>query len=372
MDWRVKFVDYPQQWRRQRAELLPVIEDTIARGDLMPAEQLLGFEAELARFIGSGRAVGVSDCTDGLRLLAHALDIGAGDEVVTVAHTFVATLSPFVLRGATPILADVGDDHLMDTDQLADLVTERTRVIVPVHLNGRTADMDAVQKAADSVGAVVLEDAAQALGAAFDRRTAGTFGLASTYSFNPAKMLGALGDAGAVLTDDVALADRLLALRDHGRVGPSGLDGWGYNSRLDNLQAAVLGWRLRQVPEWIQRRRALAARYDEMLRDLPELEVPVAPDADPRRFDVYQNYPVTTDRRDALAAHLRDDGVETRISWPVPLHRQRGLGLDHWRLPNTERLCRRVLSLPLNPELEDWQVEYVAAGIRRFFGAASR
>lgn len=368
MDWRVEFADYPRQWRRQRAELLPLIEDTIARGDLVLRQQLLDFEAELARFTGSGRAVGVSDGTDGLRLLAHALDIGPGDEVVTVAHTFVATLSPFVLRGATPVLADIGSDHLMDTDQLTDLVTERTRVIIPVHLNGRTVDMDAVRKAADSVGAVVLEDAAQALGAAFDRRAAGTFGLASTYSFNPAKMLGALGDAGAVLTDDVALADRLLALRDHGRVGPDELDGWGYNSRLDNLQAAILGWRLRQLPEWIQRRRALAARYDEMLRDLPELQVPVAPGADPRRFDVYQNYPVTTDRRDVLAEHLRDDGVQTRISWPVPLHRQRGLGLDHWQLPHTERLCRRVLSLPLNPELEDWQVEYVAASIRRFFG----
>jgi dTDP-4-amino-4,6-dideoxygalactose transaminase len=367
VDWRVKFVDYPLQWRRQRDELLPIIEDTIARGDLMLRQQLHDFEDHLARFAGSVRAVGVSNCTDGLRLLAHALDIGPGDEVVTVAHTFVATLSPFVLRGAKPVLADVGTDHLMDTDQLSDLVTERTRVIIPVHLNGRTVDMHAVQKAADEVGAVVLEDAAQALGAAFERRTAGTFGLASTYSFYPAKMLGALGDAGAVLTDDIALADRLLALRDHGRVSKSDLDGWGYNCRLDNLQAAILDWRLRQLPEGIQRRRSLAARYDEMLRDLPDLQIPVAPDADPRRFDVYQNYPVTTDRRDALAEHLRDDGVETLISWPVPLHRQRGLGLDHWQLPHTERLCRRVVSLPMNPELEDWQVEYVAGSIRRFF-----
>jgi dTDP-4-amino-4,6-dideoxygalactose transaminase len=371
VDWRVKFVDYPGQWRRQRAELLPVIEDTIARGDLMLRHQLSDFEEHLARFNGSVRAVGVSNCTDGLRLLAHALDVGAGDEVVTVAHTFVATLSPFVLRGAKPVLADVGADHLMDTDQLVDLVTERTRVIIPVHLNGRTADMEAVQKAADSVGAVVIEDAAQALGAAFDRRNAGTFGLASTYSFYPAKLLGALGDGGAVLTDDESLADRLLALRDHGRVGKSELDGWGYNCRLDNLQAAVLDWRLRQLPEWIQRRRSLAARYDEMLRDLPGLELPVAPDADARRYDVYQNYPVTTDERDRLAEHLRDDGVETLVSWPVPLHRQRGLGLEHWNLPRTERLCRRVLSLPMHPELEDWQVEYVAGSVRRFFGGSS-
>lgn len=368
MDWRVKFVDYPEQWRRQRDGLLPVIEDTIARGDLMLRHQLSDFEAHLARFNGSARAVGVSNCTDGLRLLAHALDIGPGDEIITVAHTFVATLSPFVLRGAKPVLADIGADHLMDTDHLVDLVTDRTRVIIPVHLNGRTVDMDAVQKAADTSGAVVLEDAAQALGASFDQRTAGTFGLASTYSFYPAKMLGALGDAGAVLTDDNALADRLLALRDHGRVTKSDLDGWGYNCRLDNLQAAILDWRLSHLPEGIRRRRELAATYDEMLRDVDGLELPVAPDADPRRFDVFQNYAVTTDDRDRLAEHLRDDGVETLISWPTPLHRQRGLGLEHWHLPRTERLCERVLSLPMHPELSVDQVQYVAGSIRRFFG----
>ena len=371
MDWRVKFVDYPEQWRRQRAELLPIIEDTIARGDLMLRQQLADFEQNLARFNGSAGAVGVSNCTDGLRLLAHHLDIGPGDEVVTVAHTFVATLSPFVLRGAKPVLADIGADHLMDTGQLEELVTERTRVIIPVHLNGRTVDMEAVQKAAAAVGAVVIEDAAQALGATFDGRVAGTFGLASTYSFYPAKMLGALGDAGAVLTDDEALADRLRALRDHARVTKSDLDGWGYNCRLDNLQAAVLDWRLRQLPGWIERRRALAGRYDMMLRDVSEVELPVGPDADDRRRDVFQNYPIMTDDRDALAEHLRADGIETLISWPTPLHRQRGLGLDHWNLPRTERLCRRVLSLPLYPELEDSQVAYVADSVRRFFGRSA-
>jgi dTDP-4-amino-4,6-dideoxygalactose transaminase len=366
VNWRVKFVDYPEQWRRQRAELLPVIEDTLARGDLMLRGQLRDFEADLARFNGSAHAVGVSNCTDGLRLLAHALDVGPGDEVVTVAHTFIATISPFVLRGAKPMFVDIGEDHLMDTDQLADVLTERTRVIIGVHLNGRTVDMTAVQKAADSVGAVVLEDAAQALGATIDGRTAGTFGLASTYSFYPAKLLGALGDAGAVLTDDAALAERLHQLRDHGRVTKSEVDGWGYNCRLDNLQAAVLGWRLRQLPGWIERRRALAARYDQLLHDLPGLGLPVAPDADGRRHDVFQNYPVTTEDRDGLVEHLRRDGVETLVSWPVPLHRQRGLGLEHWSLPRTEWLCRSVVSLPLHPELEDWQVEHVADSVRRF------
>ncbi|GLY08580.1 MULTISPECIES: DegT/DnrJ/EryC1/StrS family aminotransferase [Actinoplanes] len=369
MDWRVRFVDYPEQWRRQRDELLPIIEDTIARGDLMLRHQLHDFEEHLAAFNGSARAVGVSNCTDGLRLLAHALDIGPGDEVVTVAHTFVATISPFVLRGATPVLVDIGPDHLMDTAQLAEKVTERTRVIIPVHLNGRTVDMDEVLRIADSVGAVVVEDAAQALGATFGGRRSGTFGLASTYSFYPAKLLGALGDAGAVLTDDPSLADRLLKLRDHGRVAKAELDGWGYNCRLDNLQAAILDWRLAQLPRWIERRRELARRYDALLAPVPGLRIPTGPDADERRYDVFQNYPVTTLERDKLVEHLRADGVETLISWPIPLHHQKGLGLEHWQLPRTEELCRRVLSLPMHPELEEWQIEHVAASIQRFFGA---
>ena len=370
MDWRVKFVDYPEQWQRQRDELLPIIEDTIARGDLMLRQQLLDFEANLARFNGSGHAVGVSNCTDGLRLLAHALDVGPGDEVVTVAHTFIATISPFALRGATPVLVDIGADHLMDPEQLLGAVTERTRVIIPVHLNGRTVDMAAVQKAAESVGAVVAEDAAQALGATFNGRTAGTFGLASTYSFYPAKMLGALGDGGAVLTDDPALAGRLRSLRDHGRVSKSEVDGWGYNCRLDNLQAAILDWRLGQLPAWIERRREVARMYDQMLSGIDGIELPVGPDADAQRVDVFQNYVVTTQERDRLVTHLRDDGIETLVSWPVPVHRQPGLGLDHWKLPQTERLCDRVLSLPMHAELEDWQVEYVAWSVRRYFGHA--
>lgn len=368
MDWRVKFIDFPEQWRRQRGELLPIIEDTIARGDLMLREQLVDFETHLAAFNGSMHAVGVSNCTDGLRLLAHALDVGPEDEVVTVAHTFIATISPFVLRGATPVFVDIGADHLMDTDQLLSAVTARTKIIIPVHLNGRTVDMDAVLKAANSVGATVIEDAAQALGATYDGKTAGTFGAASTYSFYPAKMLGALGDAGAVLTDDPQIAKDMHRLRDHGRVTKSDVDGWGFNCRLDNLQAAILDWRLTQLPVWIEHRRSLARLYDEMLRDIDGLDLPVGPDSDSRRRDVFQNYPVMTNDRDALFEHLRNDGIEILISWPLPVHKQPGLKLDHWNLPNTERLSKRVLSLPMNAELDVTQVEYVSKSVRRFFG----
>jgi dTDP-4-amino-4,6-dideoxygalactose transaminase len=369
MDWRVPFVDFPEQWRRQREELLPVIETVISQGDLMLRQQLADFEGHLAAFVGTSRAVGVSNCTDGLRLVAHALDVGPADEIVTVAHTFAATISPFVLRGATPVLVDIGDDHLMDCDQLASVVSPRTKVILPVHLNGRTCDMDPVIKVAESVGATIVEDAAQALGATYRGRDAGTFGLASSYSFYPAKSLGALGDAGAVLTDDDALADRVRILRDHGRTTKSAIGEWGYNCRLDNVQAAILDWRLAQLPSWIDRRRTIAGAYQARLSQVPEVEIPPGPDEDPLRLDVFQNYVVTTDARDQLGRYLAGHGIETLISWPVPLHHQPGLGLEHWSLPQTERLCQRVLSLPMYPELGDHQVDYVCDHIARFFGA---
>ncbi|GAB2456433.1 DegT/DnrJ/EryC1/StrS family aminotransferase [Nocardioides hungaricus] len=367
MVWRVKFIDFPLQWQQQRAHLLPLIDDTLARGDVMLRQQLVDFERNLAAFVGTKHGVGVSNCTDGLRLIAHSLDIGPGDEVVTVAHTFIATISPFVMRGAKPVFVDIGADQLMDTTQLEAAVTDRTKVIIPVHLNGRTVDMTEVVRVADSCGATVIEDAAQALGATIDGRTAGTLGRASTYSFYPAKMLGAPGDAGAVLTDDDQLAGDIHRLRDHGRVTKTEVDGWGYNCRLDNLHAAILDWRLTQLPAWIEHRRALAQVYHDGLNDIDELDLPVGPSQDSRRRDVYQNYTVMTDRRDELVEHLTGDGIEVLVSWPVPFHKQAGVGLDHWSLPNTERLSRRVVSLPMNAELTVEQAEMVIASVRGFF-----
>jgi len=310
--------------------------------------------------------VGVSNCTDGLRLLAHALDIGPGAEVVTAAHTFIATLSPFVLRGAHPVLVDIGGDHLVDADELEQLVGPRTQLIVPVHLNGRVCNMGPIMKAAESVGALVVEDAAQALGATWHGQTSGTFGLASVYSFYPAKLLGAPGDGGAVLTNDRSLAHRVRSLRDHGRVTKSSVNGWGYNCRLDNLHAAILDWRLTHLPKWIDRRRAIARIYAERLDGLEDLDLPPGPDTDPQRRDVFQNYVVGTTQRDDLVTYLTEHGVETLVSWPVPLHHQEGLDLAHWSLPRTEQLCRRVVSLPMHVELDDWQVNYVCDQVRTF------
>ncbi|TME58090.1 MAG: hypothetical protein E6I58_03705 [Chloroflexi bacterium] len=245
-------------------------------------------------------------------------------------------------------------------------VTPRTRAIMPVHLNGRLVRMDRVMEVAQAHNLLVLEDTAQALGGSYMGVRGGGWGLAGAFSFYPAKLLGAYGDAGAVVTSDKGLAERLRELRDHGRISKTGFSGWGYNCRLDNLQAAILDLKLKKVPDWIGQRRRLAAIYDEELADVGAVKRPPGPDGGPF-FDIYQNYVIEAEKRDALAAHLASSGIETLVSpGPVPNHKQ-PVGLDHFHLPRTEALCASVLSLPLNNELGEEQVLEVAGAIKDFY-----
>jgi aminotransferase EvaB len=270
---------------------------------------------------------------------------------------------------ATPILVDVGEDHNMDVSQVEAAVSPRTRAIIPVHLNGRICDMAALMDIAQRNNLVVIEDAAQALGATFNGKKAGSFGLASCFSFYPAKMLGTAGDGGMVVTDSEEAAARLRALRDNGRVmGQDEVVCYGFNSRLDNLHAAMLNVKLKYLPGWIERRREIARLYDRGLSDLPQIKLPPAPQNGGPYFDVYQNYVIRCQERDRLAAHLRDSGVEVLISWPIPMHHQKALALGHFHLPETERISREVISLPCYPELSDDKAEYVIEAVHGFYG----
>jgi dTDP-4-amino-4,6-dideoxygalactose transaminase len=362
----VRFWNFPRHFRAIEDEVMAEIVSTLRAGDLVMRQQLRNFEEAFGARIGTQFCVGVSNCTDGLRLTLEALGIGQGDEVITVSHTFVATLAAIHHVGATPVLADVGRDHLMDVGSVEGLLTENTRAIIPVHLNGRVCDMERLMPLADAHGVVVVEDAAQAVGAKVDGRTAGTFGAAACYSFYPAKLLGAFGDAGAVVTNDPILANRLILLRDHGRRNKTELAGWGWNCRLDNVQASILLVKLGHLDEWIARRREIAITYDQGLGELAEVLTPPLCTEPETSFDVYQNYVIETDDRDGLQAHLAGEGIETMVSWPKPVHKQRGLGLDHHELPATEALCDRVLSLPIYPEMIDSEVERVVTAIRQF------
>jgi dTDP-4-amino-4,6-dideoxygalactose transaminase len=362
----VRFWEPGKEFLRIEDEMMKTIRSVLVNGDLIMRQQMLDFEHNLAAFVGTSDAVGVSNCTDGLRLLLEAVGIGPGDEVITVSHTFMATMAVIHQVGATPVLVDVGEDHNMNTDLIEAAITPRTKAIMPVYLNGRLVRMDRVMEIAKAHDLIVLEDTAQALGASYLGVRGGAWGLAGAFSFYPAKLLGAYGDAGAVVTSDPDLANRLRELRDHGRISKTGFSGWGWNCRLDNLQAAVLDLKLKKIPEWIGKRRRLATIYDEELAGTPAVKRPPQPDGDVH-FDIYQNYVIEADRRDQLQDHLTKKGIETLVSpGPVPNHKQ-PVGLDHFKLPRTEELCARVLSLPLNNELGEEQVLEVAGAIKDFY-----
>jgi dTDP-4-amino-4,6-dideoxygalactose transaminase len=369
MNWKVKYINYPQHFRNMEAEVMETIRDVLSRGDLILRKQTDDFEANLAAFCGSRYAVGVGNCTEALYLAYRAAGIGPGDEVITTAHTFVATVSMLVKAGATPILVDIGDDHNIDRDAIEAAITPRTKAIVPVSLNGRCCDLPRIKRIAEKHHLVVVEDSAQALGATVDGKPAGTFGVAGCFSFYPAKLLGAFGDAGAIITDDPALADRVRLTRNHGRRASDGeIVEWSFNCRIDNLHAAILDLKLKKLPEWLDRRRAIARLYSQELAACAGVTIPPAPAADARFHDVYQNFEIEAENRDGLVEHLRASGVETMLPWSgKAVHQFAALKLGPFHLPRTDRMFQRVLMLPMYPELTDDQAGFVAAAVRKFY-----
>ncbi len=368
MSYRVRFVNYPEQYRRLRPEIDSAILRVLENGDFILRRDVRDFEERIAARLGVKHAIGLNSGTDALYLSLLALGVGKGDEVITVSHTFLATVGAIVNCGATPVLVDVGEDFNMDMDLAARAVTARTKAIIPVHLNGRMCDMRKVMDLAEAHGLSVIEDAAQALGATFEGRLAGSFGATACYSFYPAKILGTPGDGGMVVTSDDYLARQLRGLRDNGRVNwQDQVIGYGFNSRLDNLHAAILNVKLPHLDEYIARRREIAEQYEEALKAVPGLRLPSAPSKEGAYYDVYQNYVVRTPRRDQLAGYLKEHGIETLISWPIPMHRQEALNLGHFNLPMTEATSNEVLSLPMYPEMSDDDADYVADAVAAFF-----
>jgi dTDP-4-amino-4,6-dideoxygalactose transaminase len=364
--YRVPFINPREHYLRLKPQIDAAIADTLARGDLVLRQQLRDFETHLAAYVGVKYAVGVSSGYHALHLSMLAAGVGPGDEVITSAHTFVASVSAIVHCGAAPVLVDVGGDHNLNVNDVERAVTPRTKAILPVHLNGRVCDMDALQAVARRHGLFIVEDAAQALGATFAGRMAGSFGSAGCFSFYPFKMLGGIGDGGAVTTSDSDLARKITLLRFNGEDRQTGEYHYhGYTALLDNVQAAVLDLKLRHLPDWIAHRRRIAERYRRGLHEITDLALPHFDDA--RFADSFQNYVIRTTRRDRLRAHLKDAGVETLVHWPKPMWRHAGLSLSPGPLPQTERLCAEVLSLPMSSETTAEDVDAVVEGIRQFF-----
>lgn len=365
----IPFFNYSALFAEKEHELSQVILDVCRRGAYILQKDLAEFEKNLSAYMGVKHAFGVANGTDAIWLGLMAVGIGPGDEVILPSHTYIATAASVHFVGATSVLADIGPDHMLDPASVESMITSRTRVIMPVQVNGRTCDMDALQAIADKHGLMIVEDSAQGLGSRFKGKMAGTFGKFGTNSFYPAKLLGCFGDGGSVQTNDDEVAERLALLRDHGRDPETGkVAAWGFNSRLDNLQAAILDFKLKSFDQDVARRRAIATRYQAGLGDLPELNLPPAPDADPRHFDSYQNYELEADRRDDLRAHLGENGVKTIIQWAgTPVHQFEALGFKDVNLPATDRFFKRCFMLPMNTTLTNDDVDYICEQIRNFY-----
>ncbi len=363
----VPFFNYPHVFCEKEREFLAIVQDLGRRGAFIQQRDLAEFEEKLACMVGAKYVLGMANATDALHLALRAAGITTGDEVIFCSHTMVATAAAVHFAGGTPVPVDCGRDHLIDPAAVEAAITQRTLAIMPTQLNGRTADMDALQAIADRHDLVIIEDAAQALGSRFRGQYAGTFGLAGCISFYPAKTLGCFGDGGCVITDDDEMYRRICLLRDHGRDESGEVQMWGLNSRLDNLQAAVLNHKLKSYDQAIARRRAIAAQYEDRLGSLDCLELPPAPDSDPDHYDIFQNYELEADDRDALRQHLDEHGVGTLVQWGGKgVHQFAKLGFEV-RLPVTERMFERCLMLPMNTSLSDADVEYVATVVRRFY-----
>ncbi|TAK42801.1 MAG: DegT/DnrJ/EryC1/StrS family aminotransferase [Betaproteobacteria bacterium] len=364
----IPFFPYSQLFTARESDLMEVMRDVCRRGAYILQKDCKEFEATLAAFMGVKHAFGVANGTDAIIIGLKAVGIGPGDEVILPSHTYIATAAAVHMVGATPVLAEPGPDHMLDAADVERRITPKTRAIMPVQLNGRTCDMDALGAVAARHKLVIVEDAAQGLGSKFKGRSAGTIGRFGTISFYPAKLLGCFGDGGAVVTNDDAVAERISLLKDHGRNADGRVVAWGYNSRLDNLQAAILNYKMKTFPADIEHRRRVAALYQAGLGDLEELTLPPGPEADPRHFDVYQNYELEADRRDDLRAHLESRGIRTIIQWAgTPVHQFRELGFAV-SLPRTDAFFKRCFMLPMNVALSDDDVAYIVAAIRSFYG----
>ena len=362
----VKYMDLPRQF--EDGTIVARVVDEFKRCQFVLGPQLAEFEKRFARVCGVAHALGLNSGTDALFLALKALGVGPGDEVITVPNSFVATAGAIVMVGATPVFVDVNAEYLMDPARLADAITPRTRAVIPVHLTGNPADLDAIGAIAARHRLPVIEDAAQAVGAAAGGRVVGSLGIAGAFSLFPLKNLGVAGDGGMLTTGSREIAERVTLLRHHGLRNRDEVAVWGYNSRLDTIQAIVGDAVLDGLESVTAARIRNAAFYDRALAPLaPHITVP------PRRAgvrQVFHTYVVQAERRDALREFLDSRGVETKIHYPIPIHLQKaaaGLGYKRGAFPVCEAQSERIVSLPVHEYLTEAEQQYVVDRLREFY-----
>ncbi len=363
----IPFFDYKRAYLDEKDQILKTIDNVASKGGFIMQTELNNFEKNLSKYVNSKFAIGVANATDALELAWSNFNLKQGDEVIISSHTMLATASAIKLAGGTPVPVDILDDGLIDPYSVEKAITSKTVGISPTHLNGRTCDMEKIMSIAKENSLVVVEDAAQALGSKFKGKNAGTFGYASCISFYPAKVLGCLGDGGALLVQDESLYDVFYQLHDHGRNDAGEAVIWGRNSRLDNIQAAILDFRLKEYSKVVKRRREIANIYQSRLEDIPEIILPPKPEENSVNFDVFQNYEIQTERRDELKIYLSENNIGSLIQWGgKAVHQCKNLGFDQV-LPKTENYFKKCIMIPMNIFISDDNVHFISDTIQRFF-----
>ena len=370
---KVPLLDLQAQFQQIRSDVLAAIEEVCNEQSFVLGRRVEAFESAIAEYVGCRYAVGVASGSDALLLSLMAAGVKPGDEVITVPFTFFSTAGGISRLHAAPVFVDVrADTFTIDTEQIEQKITPRTKAIIPVHLFGQCADMEPIMELADRHGVKVIEDACQSIGASRRGRNAGTFGYSGCFSFFPSKNLGGVGDGGLIVTNDRDLRELLLALRVHGSRSDYHHDHIGLNSRLDALEAAVLRVKLPHLNGWNAKRARNAATYDRLLTEAGLLERVALPATDPSNVHVFNQYTLRAQRRDELMTYLKEHEIGHKVYYPVPLHLQecyQPLGYSKGDLPVSEQLAQEVLSLPVYPELTIAQMESVVQRIGEFYNS---
>ena len=365
---QVPFLDIVAQDKPLKNEILKVIDQAIDKADFIGGPNVSGFEKDFASFCEVGYCVAVGSGTDALRFALMVAGVGPGHDVITVAHTFIATTEAISQVGARPVFVDIDPRTWnIDVTRIESAITDRTRAIVPVHLYGQPADMEPIKTIAAKHDLMVIEDACQAHGARYQSEMAGSIGDLACFSFYPGKNLGAYGEAGAVTTHSRQMAEQIAKIRDHGQRVKYHHDLEGFNGRMDAIQAGILQVKLKKLAHWNDARRHYAKQYSELLNCKNGLTLPTEL---PTCRSVYHLYVITVDNRDALQAYLAEKGIATGLHYPVPLHLQkayRHLGYQKGDFPVTEKVAAGLISLPMHPVLEPEQIQYVTDCINEFY-----
>lgn len=363
---KVPYIDLISQHQALKPEILQALDELLSRCDFILGASVVSFESAFANYCGTKYAVGCASGTDALVLSMKALDIGPGDEVITVPNSFLGTVAGIILVGAKPVLVDVGADYNINPALIKAVLSPNTKAIIPVHLTGRPAQMDAILKIASEYQLAVIEDAAQAAGAEWQGKKVGSLGTAGCFSLHPLKTMNACGDGGVITTSDEAIYQRLCRLRNHGLKNRDECESWGYNSRLDTLQAAIAEIKLSHLQGWNEKRRENAAYYQDHLAGVVELPL------DTHGYAVYHTFVIMAERRDALKQYLEDHGVETKVHYPIPIHLQeaaKDLGYKRGDFPICEHQVESILSLPIHENLSEGQRAHVVKTIKEFYSA---